>query len=99
MFSKFGMALIKSKYIFIHLFKTCKQNLLAINFNFFKQISYMKPLFTNHTPTLIDTMPKFCLPVAKLLTTNEQLGNVKKFNQIITLMQMNSFLFKFIRTR
>ncbi|XP_065573867.1 sodium/hydrogen exchanger 7-like isoform X1 [Artemia franciscana] len=34
---------------------------------------YMKPLLTNSHPTLIETMPKFCGPFARLMTTAEQL--------------------------
>ncbi|KAL8574830.1 hypothetical protein ACOMHN_031937 [Nucella lapillus] len=37
-------------------------------------IRFMKPLLTNSRPTLIDTMPKCCLPFAKLFTTEEQLS-------------------------
>ncbi|XP_070174043.1 sodium/hydrogen exchanger 9-like isoform X3 [Littorina saxatilis] len=33
----------------------------------------MKPLLTNHRPTLIETLPKCCLPIAKIFTTEEQL--------------------------
>ncbi|KAK2715242.1 hypothetical protein QYM36_010030 [Artemia franciscana] len=32
---------------------------------------YMKPLLTNSHPTLIETMPKFCGPFARLMTTAE----------------------------
>jgi hypothetical protein len=34
----------------------------------------MKPLLTNTTPSLMDTMPKFCLPITRILTTPEQSG-------------------------
>ena len=37
-------------------------------------VNFMKPLLTNSRPTLIDTMPECCLPVARLLTTTEQLN-------------------------
>lgn len=36
--------------------------------------NFMKPLLTNATPTLIETMPECCLPIAKILTTKEQAG-------------------------
>ncbi|GAB1605902.1 sodium/hydrogen exchanger 9-like isoform X4 [Argonauta hians] len=35
---------------------------------------YMKPFLTNSRPLLTDTLPTWCLPLAKLLTTNEQLS-------------------------
>jgi hypothetical protein len=37
----------------------------------------MKPLLTNSVPALTDTMPKFCLPVTRILTTKEQEGIVR----------------------
>ncbi len=37
----------------------------------------MKPFLTNHTPTLMDTMPYCFMPIAKCLTTKEQAGLVK----------------------
>lgn len=37
-------------------------------------VNFMKPLLTNTRPTLIDTLPECCLPVARILTTNEQLN-------------------------
>uniref|UniRef100_T1GQH1 Cation/H+ exchanger transmembrane domain-containing protein n=1 Tax=Megaselia scalaris TaxID=36166 RepID=T1GQH1_MEGSC len=35
--------------------------------------SYMKPLLTHSRPTLLDTMPVYCNPLARILTTTEQL--------------------------
>lgn len=37
---------------------------------------YMKPLLTNSRPTLLDTLPNCCTPLARLLTTTEQLTQV-----------------------
>ena len=34
----------------------------------------MKPLLTNTTPSLMDTMPKCFLPITRILTTPEQSG-------------------------
>jgi len=34
---------------------------------------YMKPLLTHSKPTLVETMPGCCLPLAKMLTSSEQL--------------------------
>lgn len=33
----------------------------------------MKPLLTNSRPTLFETLPSFCTPIARILTTTEQL--------------------------
>ncbi|KAK7483865.1 hypothetical protein BaRGS_00024882 [Batillaria attramentaria] len=45
--------------------------LVAKWYNF--DMLFMKPLLTNCRPTLIDTLPKCCLPFAKLFTTEEQM--------------------------
>jgi hypothetical protein len=37
---------------------------------------YMKPLLTHSRPTLMETLPPFCAPVARMLTTAEQLQQV-----------------------
>lgn len=39
--------------------------------------SYMKPLLTHSRPTLLETLPVCCNPIARLLTTTEQLTQVK----------------------
>ena len=36
---------------------------------------FLKPFVCNSSPTLMDTLPNVLLPLAKLLTTNEQLNN------------------------
>ena len=36
---------------------------------------FFKPLLTNTSPTLIDTLPSIFLPISRLLTTTEQLNN------------------------
>lgn len=41
---------------------------------------YMKPLLTHSRPTLLETLPVCCNPLARLLTTTEQLtqeGSIK----------------------
>jgi len=36
---------------------------------------FFKPLLTNHQPSLMDTLPSCCLPLARLLTTEAQMSN------------------------
>lgn len=35
---------------------------------------YMKPLLTNSRPTLLETLPTCCTPIARFLTTTDQLN-------------------------
>ncbi|XP_069936285.1 sodium/hydrogen exchanger 9-like isoform X2 [Cherax quadricarinatus] len=39
-------------------------------------VKFMKPFLTNSRPTLLDTTPLCCAPLARLLTTTEQLTQV-----------------------
>lgn len=41
--------------------------------NWFLLRRFLKPLFTHAQPLLTETVPRCCLPLAKLLTTEEQL--------------------------
>lgn len=38
---------------------------------------YMKPFLTHARPTLLETLPVCCNPLARLLTTTEQLTQVR----------------------
>lgn len=40
---------------------------------------YMKPFLTHARPTLLETLPVCCNPLARLLTTTEQLTQVRIF--------------------
>ena len=44
----------------------------------------MKPLLTHSNPTLMETMPGCCLPLARLLTSTEQLAKHPAMQNILT---------------
>lgn len=44
---------------------------------------YMKPLLTHSRPTLLETLPVCCTPVARLLTTTQQMTQVSVFESWI----------------
>jgi hypothetical protein len=37
-------------------------------------LNYMKPALTTATPALTETLPKYCLPLARCFTSKEQMG-------------------------
>lgn len=41
---------------------------------------YMKPFLTHSRPTLLETLPVCCNPIARLLTTTEQITQVRYFS-------------------
>lgn len=41
---------------------------------------FVKPLLTNSRPTLMDNLPKKFLPIAKFLTTKDQIEVFFRFN-------------------
>ena len=48
-------------------------------------VRYMKPFLTNSRPTLLDTTPICCAPIARILTTTEQLTQVSMLYTSIIL--------------
>lgn len=42
---------------------------------------YMKPFLTHSRPTLLETLPVCCTPLARLLTTAQQLSQVSGKNK------------------
>lgn len=38
---------------------------------------FVKPFLTHARPPLTETMPQFCMPLARLLTTEQQLSQVR----------------------
>lgn len=60
---------------------------------------YMKPLLTHSRPTLLETLPVCLSPLARLLTTTEQLTQVcidgtKRNTRILIQFYRSSFIFK-----
>lgn len=55
---------------------------------------YMKPLLTHSRPTLLETLPMFCTPLARLLTTTEQLTQ-ERIEPINTLSGEATFTHNF----
>lgn len=42
-------------------------------------VNFMKPLLTHSRPSLMETMPQFCLPLTRLLTSTQQLNDKDEF--------------------
>lgn len=42
----------------------------------------MKPLLTHSRPTLLETLPVWCNPMARVLTTTEQLTQVRNIFEL-----------------
>ena len=47
-------------------------------------VNFMKPLLTHSNPTLMETMPGCCLPLARLLTSAEQLSRHPAMQNVLT---------------
>ncbi|KHN71120.1 Sodium/hydrogen exchanger 9, partial [Toxocara canis] len=48
--------------------------------------TFMKPLLTHANPTLMETLPTFCMPFAKLFTTSRQMSLVSFFEYSYLLL-------------
>nr|XP_046911145.1 sodium/hydrogen exchanger 9-like isoform X2 [Dermatophagoides farinae] len=64
-------------------------------------VNFMKPLLTHSRPSLMETMPQFCLPISRLLTSTQQLNDKDEFlgtetthsdNQKMDIMFLNNEL-------
>lgn len=45
---------------------------------------YMKPLLTHSRPTLLETLPVCCSPLARILTTTQQMTQVRNCSSEVT---------------
>lgn len=63
----------------IHSNKSSEKSFLARIWGNF-DVHYMKPLLTQSSPTLIETLPPCMSPIARILTTTEQLTQVNMIN-------------------
>lgn len=52
----------------------------------------VKPFLTHSRPALTETLPQCCLPLAKLLTSEEQYSQVEKHTVILFLNNGFSFM-------
>ena len=64
------------------LYQTKTPQIALKNYFEFKFLSFMKPLLTHHVPALTQTMPRFCFPLANLVTSKEQEGLVSKEHKL-----------------
>lgn len=53
---------------------------------------YMKPLLTHSRPTLLETLPVCCTPLARILTTAQQLSQV--INKLVNDTEVSFFFFR-----
>lgn len=71
------------QFSYLHIITTICLTLMLLLLSFLvvyldnkRTYSYMKPLLTQSRPTLLETLPVCCNPIARLLTTTEQLTQV-----------------------
>jgi hypothetical protein len=57
-------------------------------------VKYMKPFLTHARPTLLDTLPVCCNPLARILTTTEQLTQVTDYRTHSTFRDIDKFYLK-----
>lgn len=50
---------------------------------------YMKPLLTHSRPTLLETLPVCLNPIARLLTTTEQMTQVNIYSSLIFFLNFS----------
>ena len=59
---------------------------------FYLYFRFIKPLLTHARPPLTETLPQCCLPLAKLLTTDEQLQQVRMARKTTLFLTVNSLI-------
>ncbi len=58
-------------------------------------VRFMKPLLTHSKPSLMETLPDCCLPLARILTTTQQMSADEYHRRVSFYFEKYLFLFNF----